>query len=293
MGSFHGFRNVVARLGEGALFRQIAATFQGDWMESVEVVARDGVRACRPNLGRSGGSGDPVPSRLQPVPSVMDAAGEAPELAGCRMVTMDLRGHGASENLQPPRSYSDDTLWADDVAAVMDATGLQKPVVVAWSYAGRVITDYVRHRGTERAAGINLLDASDRLKTRDAGCRPQAFVAMTNDDLVTNIEHNEFPALLFRRAALARDFQAMLAFNMVIPPAVREADPRAHAQRRRHAAEDRRPGAGDARRKRPADPAVHGPLRCGADPERDTVDVRRRRAFALLRRMRPATTGSC
>lgn len=192
-------------------------------MESVEVVARDGVRLAAQIWGDPAG------------PEILFLHGfnqchlswmrqvRAPELAGCRMVTMDLRGHGTSGKPATPESYSDDTLWADDVVAVMEATGLQKPVVVAWSYAGRVITDYVRHRGTKRLAGINLLDASIASKPEMLGADRKHLVAMTNDDLVTNIESTtSFLRCCFAVQPSHEDFQAMLAFNMVIPPAVRK-----------------------------------------------------------------------
>jgi pimeloyl-ACP methyl ester carboxylesterase len=139
------------------------------------------------------------------------------------MVTMDLRGHGASQKPATPEAYSDDALWADDVAAVMEATGLKKPVVVAWSYAGRVITDYVRHRGTSRLPGINLVDASIVSKPEMLGADRKHLVAMTNDDLVTNIESTTaFLRCCFAVQPSPEDFQAMLAFNMVIPPPVRK-----------------------------------------------------------------------
>ncbi len=36
-----------------------------------------------------------------------------------------------------PERYADDRQFADDVKAVMDALRLKRPVLVAWSYAGR------------------------------------------------------------------------------------------------------------------------------------------------------------
>jgi non-heme chloroperoxidase len=66
-----------------------------------------------------------------------------PALAGAfRLVAMDLRGHGASDKPVGKERYRPDKLWADDVAAVIAQLGLRKPVLVGWSYAGRVITDY-------------------------------------------------------------------------------------------------------------------------------------------------------
>jgi pimeloyl-ACP methyl ester carboxylesterase len=64
-------------------------------------------------------------------------------LAGAfRMVAFDLRGHGRSGKPAGREHYDADRLWGDDVAAVIKAAGLKRPVLVGWSYAGRVISDF-------------------------------------------------------------------------------------------------------------------------------------------------------
>ena len=55
-----------------------------------------------------------------------------------RIVTYDLRGHGASDKPDDKARYHDNKAWADEVKAVIDAAGLKRPVLVGWSYAGRV-----------------------------------------------------------------------------------------------------------------------------------------------------------
>jgi non-heme chloroperoxidase len=81
-----------------------------------------------------------------------------------RIVTFDLRGHGLSEQPSAPEHYADARLWADDLAAVMDQTALDRPVLVAWSYGGYVVADFVRAYGEERIAGINLVGGGVVLK---------------------------------------------------------------------------------------------------------------------------------
>src|SRR5579872_6129240 len=49
-----------------------------------------------------------------------------------RLVAFDLRGHGRSGKPLEPEAYQDSTLWAADVAAVVEALGLQRVIVVAW-----------------------------------------------------------------------------------------------------------------------------------------------------------------
>ena len=46
------------------------------------------------------------------------------------MVTYDLRGHGNSDKPFEPERYKTSKYWGDEVQAVMDATGLKRPVLV-------------------------------------------------------------------------------------------------------------------------------------------------------------------
>jgi non-heme chloroperoxidase len=59
-----------------------------------------------------------------------------------RIITYDLRGHGNSDKPLDAAHYRDSKAWGDEVQAVIDAAGLKRPVVVGWSYAGRVISDF-------------------------------------------------------------------------------------------------------------------------------------------------------
>src|SRR5215217_1032079 len=55
------------------------------------------------------------------------------------MVTYDLRGHGNSDKPFEAERYRDSKTWGDELQAVMDATGLKRPVLVGWSYGGRIM----------------------------------------------------------------------------------------------------------------------------------------------------------
>ena len=83
-----------------------------------------------------------------------------------RIITYDLRGHGNSDKPLDKAPYHDNKAWGDEVKAVMDAAGLKRPVLVGWSYAGRVISDYVTTHGADRLAGINFVDACDQVLPR-------------------------------------------------------------------------------------------------------------------------------
>jgi pimeloyl-ACP methyl ester carboxylesterase len=75
------------------------------------------------------------------------------------LVAFDLRGHGASGKPSDPAAYTQSAIWANDVAAVIAATGARQPVIVAWSYGTLVAMDYVRQYGTAAIAGISLTGA--------------------------------------------------------------------------------------------------------------------------------------
>jgi pimeloyl-ACP methyl ester carboxylesterase len=73
-----------------------------------------------------------------------------PELADSfRVITPDSRGHGRSTNPSGKLSYS---LIADDIAALIDALGLDRPVVGGWSDGGQVTLELgARHPGAASA----------------------------------------------------------------------------------------------------------------------------------------------
>ncbi len=80
------------------------------------------------------------------------------------LVAFDLRGHGDSGKPWDPDAYSDSKLWADDVAAVIAATGLQRPLIVAWSFGGHVTMDYIRHYSGTGVAGIVFVGSTGGMR---------------------------------------------------------------------------------------------------------------------------------
>jgi non-heme chloroperoxidase len=139
-----------------------------------------------------------------------------------RMVTYDLRGHGNSDKPLEAARYRDSKAWADEVKAVMETAGLKRPVLVGWSYAGRVISDYVTTHGAGRLAGINFVDASIKGNPEFVGDNLKNLPLMGSEDLVTNIAATRaFVRGCFSVQPSAEDFEVMLSFNMMVPPQVR------------------------------------------------------------------------
>src|SRR6201986_4260562 len=103
------------------------------------------------------------------------------------IVTYDLRGHGNSDKPLEAARYRDAKAWGDEVQAVIDAAGLKSPVLVGWSYAGRVISDYVTTHGADRLAGINFVDASIKFFPEFVGENLKNQAPMTSNDLAPKI----------------------------------------------------------------------------------------------------------
>jgi len=138
------------------------------------------------------------------------------------IVTYDLRGHGNSDKPLDPSRYKDSKAWGDEVQAVMDATGLKHPVLVGWSYAGRVISDYVATHGAGQLAGINFVDAPIKADPALIGDNLKNQPMMASEDLATNIAATRsFVHGCFSKQPSADDFETILAFNMMVPPQVR------------------------------------------------------------------------
>jgi pimeloyl-ACP methyl ester carboxylesterase len=139
-----------------------------------------------------------------------------------RLTTFDLRGHGASAKPAEGQAYLEDRRWADDVATVIRSAGLRNPVLVGWSYGGRIISDYLRHHGTSGIAGINYVGARVSNNAALFGPGRMHMAGMTSEDLAANITGTRgFLRACFEIQPDEADFETMLAFNMVVPAALR------------------------------------------------------------------------
>jgi non-heme chloroperoxidase len=138
------------------------------------------------------------------------------------IVTYDLRGHGNSDKPLEAARYRDSKAWGDEVQAVIDAAGLKRPVLVGWSYAGRVISDYVATHGAGGISGIDFVDASIKFIPEYVGDNLKNLPLMASEDMLTNINATRvFLHGCFSKQPSADDFETMLAFNMMVPPKVR------------------------------------------------------------------------
>lgn len=76
-----------------------------------------------------------------------------------RIIAFDLRGHGLSGKPWDEAAYAGSKVWADDVAAVLAAKGVKRPLIVGWSFGGHVAIDYLRHCAADCASGLVLVSS--------------------------------------------------------------------------------------------------------------------------------------
>jgi pimeloyl-ACP methyl ester carboxylesterase len=142
-----------------------------------------------------------------------------------RMVAYDLRGHGMSGKPEGDAFYKPGKVWADEVKAVMDALALRRPVLVGWSYGGRVMGDYLNEHGAGAIGGMNWVCATSSVADASRfgpGGRHNGPNTSGSADPATAIRST----VAFLRDCVevqpsAGDFETMLAFNMMVPRHVR------------------------------------------------------------------------
>jgi pimeloyl-ACP methyl ester carboxylesterase len=141
-----------------------------------------------------------------------------------RLTAFDIRGHGASDKPGAPEHYAEDRPFADDVNAVMDALDLRRPVLVGWSYAGRIVEDYLESYGTARIAGINYVCARTNNQPEFVGPGNDHLAGMTGTDPAADLAATR----LFVRACFAKEpppgaIEQAVAYNMLVPARIRAA----------------------------------------------------------------------
>ena len=141
-----------------------------------------------------------------------------------RLIAFDVRGHGASEKPTDLSRYADDRLFADDVHSVMEAFNLRRPVLVGWSYAGRIVGDYVEAYGTRRIAGINYVCARTNNDVAFNGPGTDFLGDMSGSDLEANIKATQaFVRACYEKQPSPEEFEAVFDYNMLVPPSIRGA----------------------------------------------------------------------
>ena len=142
-----------------------------------------------------------------------------------RLVTYDMRGHGASDKPTDPAFYREPWRWSGELQAVIDAAGLDRPVIVTWSYAGRVVLDFFAERGVERVGGVVKVASTSTDKAGVAGPAAPHLRALA---LATELADNIVATRTLLSNCVAQplppeEAEVMLAYNLLVPPYVRAA----------------------------------------------------------------------
>jgi len=140
-----------------------------------------------------------------------------------RLVLMELRGHGQSDKPRTAAAYWRGETWATDINSVVDKLGLGQPVVVAWSYAGLVLCDFLRHCGARSLRGVVFVSARSKVGTTAARDMSGSlflelapgFVSEDAQERTAAIE--AFVDELTYREIPRDDYYRMLGYNMVTP----------------------------------------------------------------------------
>ena len=142
-----------------------------------------------------------------------------------RMVAYDLRGHGMSGKPEGDAFYKPSKAWADEVKAVIDTLGLRRPVLVGWSYGGRVMGDYLAEHGPGAIGAMDWVGATSSAVDPSRfgpGGRFNGPNGSGSADPATAIRNTvSFLRACFELQPAASDFETMLAFNMMVPRHVR------------------------------------------------------------------------
>ena len=139
-----------------------------------------------------------------------------------RIITYDIRGHGGSEKPLDAAHYRDHKRWAEELNAVMEGAKLKRPVLVGWSYGGRILVEYLMEYGDKNIAGINFVGAFTKVVPELLGPATPAVMKMVSENLAENIENTRsFLQFSTAKALLPDELEMMLANNMLVPARVR------------------------------------------------------------------------
>jgi non-heme chloroperoxidase len=139
-----------------------------------------------------------------------------------RIITYDIRGHGASEKPLDAAHYRDHKRWAEELNAVMEGAKLKRPILVGWSYGGRIIVEYLMEYGDNNIAGINFVGAFTKVVPELLGPATPAVVKMVSENPAENIESTRsFLQFSTAKALPPDELEMMLAYNMEVPARVR------------------------------------------------------------------------
>lgn len=148
-----------------------------------------------------------------------------------RLLALDMRGHGCSGKPWSESAYAGAKPWAGDIATLLEAKAVRRPLLVGWSAGGYWIADYVRENGTAGLAGIVLAgshgglmsaeinpalpEMSKAIRAANQGYPPDIVQALTKGD--------QFVPLMSARPLPDDVARIMYAGTLMLPAYARRA----------------------------------------------------------------------
>ncbi|MEN4918432.1 alpha/beta hydrolase [Achromobacter spanius] len=205
------FLSRLRRLAAGAILMAAAAAASAQ-ARQYTVTAPDGVALAVQEAGDPDGPAVVFVHGLLGSHLSWAAQVASPALQRYRLITYDLRGHGLSGKPAAADAYTDGRRWADDLAAVIAATGARAPVVVGWSLGAAVTTNYLAAYGDGAIAGAVYAGGVIELDAAQIAAHPEVYRGMASADLKTHLDaEREFLGLCFAQQPDAATLQRLLA----------------------------------------------------------------------------------
>ncbi|MFE0474878.1 alpha/beta fold hydrolase [Streptomyces sp. NPDC058947] len=139
-----------------------------------------------------------------------------------RLVTFDMRGHGASSVPDSPDAYADGARWASDIRGVREAAGLRRPTLVGWSFGALTVGHYLKHYGAQDLHGVVLTGPVTKFSPELLQRRGLEIGAkLASGDLSVRIEGiRETLDATFAKPLSREDHERMLVVNSLSPRAL-------------------------------------------------------------------------
>jgi pimeloyl-ACP methyl ester carboxylesterase len=136
------------------------------------------------------------------------------------MAAYDIRGHGmadkpaGSEFYQPRR-------FADELDAVIRASGIHRPVIVGWSLGARMTFNYCEAYGAGAIGGFVIVGARAKQVPNDRDAGQSAIAQSCSDDLETRVRARlAFVRACYGKPLAPEDMAEIAACAMLVPPEV-------------------------------------------------------------------------
>ncbi|MDD2763625.1 MAG: alpha/beta hydrolase [Opitutaceae bacterium] len=141
------------------------------------------------------------------------------------LVAYDLRGHGRSDRPVGDAFYAEGRRWGDELAAVIAAAQLHRPVIVAWSLGGVVVTNYLRDHGDANLSGVVFVDAVTHFSPEHFGTANGGLLSplQSPDAAIRAAASRRFISACFARPPQPTELALMVARAGILPAEVQAA----------------------------------------------------------------------